>query len=599
MKKVFLLISLILLLTLIYFNDNVKDIAAGVAILIFGMMYLEKGFKYFSGGPLDKWLKKSTSNMFKSITFGVLSTSLLQSSALISVIAISFLSAGIIELSSGIGIVFGANIGTTTGAWLISLFGLKLKVSAFAMPMLIVGVILVLQSNKIFKGIGYVLAGIGFLFLGIHFMKEGFESYQQTFNLTQYSMTGVGGLLLYTFVGILATVIMQSSHASLAIVLTALAMGQITYDNALAMAIGANVGTTVTAIIGSISSNTEGKRLAGAHLVFNLITGIFALLLITQFKWIVEGLSGFIGIAKDDYILKLSMFHTLFNLFGLLIVLPFTPLLIKVLEKFIKYTEDDDISQPKFITKSALDYPEAAIPALFRESRHLFDNAFEIISHSLNLHRSDILSNNKLKELVPRSTQNMEIDIDELYYKKIKLLYRKIVKYSTMIQSSSLDEESAVLVNKLRIANRNIIEIIKELRIIQRNIFRYSISDNTYIKDEYNYLRLKIAKVMREIYRTEGVEELKLQEEKLKSLQAKARMHDVLINGKLDDLIRNRKINSDMATSLMNDSAIVARINERLITVAQLLFIEADTIIDSDRNEEENGVNDFFEETSL
>jgi phosphate:Na+ symporter len=599
LKKAFFIISLIILLVIIYLNDNLKDIAAGIAILLFGIMYLENGFKYFSGGPIERWLKKSTSNLFKSISFGVISTSLLQSSSLVSVITISFLSAGIIELSSGIGIVFGANIGTTTGAWLIALFGLKLKISSLAMPMLVVGVILVLQSYKGFKGLGYVLAGIGFLFLGIHFMKVGFESYQQTVDLTKYSMTGIGGLLVYTILGIAATVIMQSSHASLALVLTALSIGQVTYENALAMAIGANIGTTITALIGSISSNTEGKKLAGAHLVFNFITGIVALVFISQFKWLVESISGFIGISQSDYILKLSLFHTLFNLFGLILVVPFTPLLVKVLNKYIKQTVEDDISQPKFITKTALEYPDVAIPALFRESRHLFDNAFEIISHSINLHRTDILSDKKLKELIPRSTENMELDIDEMYYKKIKLLYRKIVKYATIIQSAKLDEDDAVLVNKLRIANRNIIEIIKELRIIQRNVYRYSISDNEYINTEYNFLRLKMAKVMREIYRTEKVDNLVLQGEKLKSLQLKAKQHDVLINGKLDDLIRNKKINSDMATSLMNDSGIVSRINERLITVAQLLFIEADTIIDTETEDSENQVVDFFEETSI
>jgi Na+/phosphate symporter len=137
--------------------------------------------------------------------------------------------------------------------------------------------LLIFQKPKSLKGIGYILAGMGFLLLGIQYMKDGFDAFKSTLDLTRYSLPGFGGLLLYSLFGILATVIMQSSHATLVLTITALASGQISYDNALALAIGANIGTTVTAIIGSFSANEEGKRLALAHLVFNLITGAVAI----------------------------------------------------------------------------------------------------------------------------------------------------------------------------------------------------------------------------------------------------------------------------------------------------------------------------------
>ena len=137
------------------------------------MLMLEDGFKLFSGGFLEKLLARATGNTFRSISFGILTTTLMQSSSLISVITISFLSAGLISLVAGVGIIFGANIGTTTGAWLVAGFGLKVKISAYAMPMLALAIVLVFQRNKYMRGIGYVLAGLGFLFLGIHYMKEG------------------------------------------------------------------------------------------------------------------------------------------------------------------------------------------------------------------------------------------------------------------------------------------------------------------------------------------------------------------------------------------------------------------------------------------
>ncbi len=182
-KKLFFPIILLLLAWAFFINPVIKDVAAGVAILLFGMLMLEEGFNAFVEGPLQILLRKATDKLYKSLGLGFIVTALLQSSSLISVITISFISAGLIGLQAGIGIIFGANLGTTATAWLVSIFGLKIKVSALAMPMLAFGILFVFQKAKSFKGIGYVLAGLGFFFLGIHFMKQGFDIYQDSINL--------------------------------------------------------------------------------------------------------------------------------------------------------------------------------------------------------------------------------------------------------------------------------------------------------------------------------------------------------------------------------------------------------------------------------
>lgn len=300
-----------------WISPDFKEISAGVAIFLFGMLFLEQGFEVFTGGLLESILQRTTSSIWKSLGFGIVSTTLMQSSSLVSVITISFLGAGLINLAAGIGIIFGANLGTTTGAWLIAGFGMKVKISAYAMPMLVFGIILVFQKSRHLRGIGYILAGLGFLFLGIHFMKEGFEAFRETIDLTQFAVSGYAGILLFTLLGVAATVIMQSSHATLVIIITALAAQQITYENGLALAIGSNIGTTITAILGSMSSNVQGKRLAGAHLIFNMTTGAIAIAFIFQLVEAVEVISAALGIAKDNYTLKLAVFHSLFNLIGM------------------------------------------------------------------------------------------------------------------------------------------------------------------------------------------------------------------------------------------------------------------------------------------
>ena len=581
-KKIFFPVILVLLGWAFFINPTIKEVGAGVAILLFGMIMLEEGFNAFVEGPLQKLLRRMTDKLYKSLGLGFVVTAFLQSSSLISVITISFLSAGLIELYAGIGIIFGANLGTTATAWLVAIFGLKIKVSALAMPMLAFGILFVFQKSKSFKGIGYVLAGLGFFFLGIHFMKQGFDVYQDSINLADFAMPGFWGLIVYTFIGILITLVLQSSSAAMALILTALAAGQITYDNSLALAIGANVGTTITAILGSLNANVAGKRLAGAHLIFNMVTGIIALIFIAQLGQLVNYISFSTGIAANNYTIKLSIFHTLFNFIGVLIMIPFINVLVRFLTRvFVEKEKDDKIEYPKYLNESVLAYPQTALRALLDESKRLFEKAtFEIVSHGLNLRVRDIKGDTKLKKVVQKSKEELEVDIDELYYNKVKIIYGKIIKYATLAQSKfSLSPEAMQAFTRIKLANRNIVETIKDIRGLRKNVSQYMVSDNKYIQKEYDRLRRKVSRVLREIYFTRKDETPEAHLERLEKLKEKAEKSDVLLDGTLDKLIREHKISSVMATSLANDSDNVADIVKKLIETAELLYINSDTLI--------------------
>ena len=585
-KRIFFIITLVLLAFVLFLNPNFKTIAAGVSIFLFGMVFLEDGFKIFSGGVLEKILRKSTENTFKSIGFGALITSIMQSSSLVSVLTISFLGAGLIELAQGIGIVFGANIGTTTGAWLMAGFGLKVKISAYAMPMLVFGIILIFQKAKSFKGIGYILAGLGFLFLGIHYMKGGFEAFKETIDLAKFSVGGYKGIFIFTGIGIFATVIMQSSHATLMLILTALATGQISYENALALAIGANVGTTITAIIGSLSSNINGKRLAAAHLIFNLVTGIIAIVFIYQFMHVVDYLALKLGVANNNHTIKLAIFHTVFNVVGVLVMVPFIGVLEKFLLKFLKEKTHKDIDEPKYLNKSILEFPETAITALLNESKYLYKNAvFEIVSHALNIHREDIKSDEKIKNIIKKSTETIDIDVEEVYYKKVKTIYGEIIKYATKAQSKlQLSENQAKVISEIKLANRKMVEIIRDVRELRKNVSIYLNSDNEYIKKEYNKFRKKVAKVLRVIYLFRKTDEKEKEKyyKKLMILKKEAREAIHSDYKSIDKLIRNNLITSDMVSSLVNDNDNVNDLIKKLIAVAELLYVGKDQLFDDD-----------------
>ena len=410
------------------------------------------------------------------MTFGVLATSIMQSSSLVSVVTISFLSAGLLELTSGIGIIFGANLGTTTGAWLVAGFGLKVNLSAYAMPMLVFGIILVFQQAKSLKGSGYVLAGLGFLFLGIHYMKEGFDAVGQSIDLAEYAMTGYPGVLAFAGIGILATVIMQSSHATLVLILAALASQQISYENALALAIGSNVGTTVTAILGSLGSSTNGKRLAVAHLAFNLVTGVLAIAGIYQLMHAVDWLSGHLGIASDNYTLQLAVFHTLFNLLGIVVMLPLLKPLVAFLERTILAGEVE-IERPIYLSGGSGDIRDAAVEAVRKETIRLYDLAAGVITDGLSIRRDMLESEDKVKRVVKKSTAIIDEDIDEMYEKKLKALYGAIVEFVIKSRGGYSDGKLREELNTIRQSGQHVIEAVKGVKHLRKNLTKFMQSD--------------------------------------------------------------------------------------------------------------------------
>ncbi|MEJ2609678.1 MAG: Na/Pi symporter [Candidatus Thiodiazotropha sp.] len=571
-RKILLPTILLVLAYGFWISPDFKQISAGVAIFLFGMLSLEEGFKAFTGGILETLLRNSTNRYWKSLSFGILSTTVMQSSSLVSVITISFLSAGLISLTAGIGIVFGANIGTTTGAWLIAGLGLKVKISAYAMPMLVFGIIMIFQKSNSLKGLGYILAGLGFLFLGIHYMKEGFEAFKSSIDLTQFAISGFSGLLLFAGIGIFATVVMQSSHATLVLILTALATHQITYENALALAIGANVGTCITAILGSMSSNVEGKRLAVAHLIFNVVTGLIAILFIKQFLWGVESISAATGIADNDYTLKLAVFHTLFNLTGVAFMSPLIGKLVTGLEAMLQSKPVATVG-PKYLSDATMEFPDTVMESVRKETLHLYDNALEVIAHGISLHRHDIFSDKDLTQLVLQPHKIIEIDIDAVYGRNVKVLYGAIISYVSQAQTRITSEFSEDLYS-LRLAGRYIVEALKDIKHLRKNLLVYMTSDNPHIRAEYNLFRSQIGTILRELgeMRLHSVDPKNMNILNLDGLKAEIQEIDVVANGSLDRLIRENLITEQMATSIMNDSSYAYSISSNLIGMAEILF---------------------------
>jgi phosphate:Na+ symporter len=578
MKRYYLPVAVGALLLAFWFSPDSQEIAAGVAIFLFGMLMLEDGFKLFGGGTLERVLERATASTPRALLFGIISTTLLQSSSLVSIVTISFLSAGLISLIGGVGIIFGANIGTTTGAWLVAGLGLKVNIAAYAMPMIAVSIVLVFQKSKPLRGIGYALAGLGFLFLGIHYMKEGFDAFKDQIDLTRFALSGLLGLFVYCLIGTAATVVMQSSHATMVLILTALAAGQISYENALALAIGANIGTTITAIIGSLGANFQGKRLALAHLIFNLATAIVALLFIVPLREAVDWISGWVGIGSGDYTMKLAVFHTIFNVLGVALMLPFLTRLVAFLERRI-LEPVPDVSQPRFLNEAVDEFPQTLEIALRKEVLHLYENAAELILHGLNLHRDQVFSTDDVAGLVRNSRRPLELNLNEGYERRVKTLYSGIVEFTSRAGDKRLAPEIVDRIYTLRDVASNIVQAVKSIKHLRKNVLRYTVRPQGATTELYDELRTQIARVAVEIRK------LGLAEPEDRSTlwldQERARIEEDArsTSRRVDALIRKRDLSPAAATSFMNDSGYAYGAMRELIEAARSYYVERNSAV--------------------
>lgn len=571
LRKIVLIVIILLLSCGFWISPNFKEIATGLALFLFGMVSLENGFKTFTGGILETLLSKFTSHKWKSLVFGMVSTSLLQSSTLVSLVTISFVSAGMISLVAGICIVLGANIGTTTGAWLIAAFGLKVNIVGYAMPALVFGVICTFQKDKMLKGLGYILLGIGFLFLGIYYMKIGFEAFQSTVNLSDYAISGLAGVLLFTLIGVIITTIMQSSHATFLIIIAALAIGQVSYENALALAIGANLGSAVTTAMAGMVSNLGGKRLAIVHVGFNIVLAFFGIVFINQFISVVEVTSHVLGIADDNYLLKLALFHTIYNIIGVILFWPFINHIERLLVKYVNFTPKSS-ERPLYINAQAIQTPATAVNAVRNEVKHLFDNAYGLLVHGISLRRAVIDSNESLSDAIKYTRRIISLDVDDAYEAKIKSLYSEIVGFIGEAQTRELTPEATEELYALRQAGRDIVEAVKAMKHMHKNISKYGASFNAPVQEQYDIIRLQIAALLRELRNIlEAPREL-VDPLLLEDLDRSIQISSQELMDSLDEMIRTKRISPTIATSIMNDEVYVIDLAKNLLDATRILL---------------------------
>jgi phosphate:Na+ symporter len=354
----------------------------GVGLFLLGMMLMTDGLKLAAGKVLRNILENSTKTPIRGILSGALITSLVQSSGVVTVAIIGFVNAGLMNFRQAITIIYGTNIGTTMTSWLVAIIGFNLNIKAFALPAIGLGMMLRLAKGKNKQGaMGEVLVGFGIFFLGIDVLKTGFEGFGNGIELA-WQADGFLSILIYLGSGFLLTVLMQSSSAAIAITLTATAGGVIPIDNAAVLVIGANVGSTSTAALAVLGATPNAKRVAAAHVAFNIITGLMALLLLPLLLKFLSSMRVLFG-QDAGPVTILAMFHTLFNILGVLILWPLTEMMIRQLKRLFRSAEEDE-AKPVYLDKNVISTPVLAMHALEKELERLGKIARRMAKGSLS-----------------------------------------------------------------------------------------------------------------------------------------------------------------------------------------------------------------------
>jgi len=342
---------------------QVLKLLGSLGLFLYGMTLMSEGLQKVAGDKMRSILAAMTSNSFKRVLTGLFITSIIQSSSATTVMVVSFVNAGLLTLTQSVGVIMGANIGTTVTAWIVTLLGFKMDISALSIPLVGLGFVLMMFKSKKRKSMGELVIGFALLFLGLAFLKDSVPDLQSTPQilefLKEWTSYGFGSVLLFVAIGTLLTIVLQSSSATMALTLVMCSYGWLPFEMAAAMVLGENIGTTITANIAASVANVSARRAALAHTVFNVFGVIWVLTFFKPILFVVSkivlsvfGADPFLSTAA--ILFGISTLHTLFNITNTLVLVWFTPQIVKLVTYVIKGSNTEEIFRLQFIQSGLL-----------------------------------------------------------------------------------------------------------------------------------------------------------------------------------------------------------------------------------------------------
>ncbi len=454
-------------------NIDIWKFVAGLGLFLFGMAQLETGIKELVGRGFKVFIRKHTKNKIKAIFGGTFITAVLQSSSVVSLMLLAFVGAGVISMQNALGVILGSNLGTTFTGWLVATLGFKVDIENFIMPFIALGglmTVLFPKRPRLFNT-GLLIIGLAFLFLGLSFMKDSITYLAENFDVSVFAEYGS---IIFLLVGFVFTAIIQSSSATMVIALSALNAGIIDFYSGAAMVIGADLGTTITVLLGGFQGTASKKRVALGHFLFNLVTDVVAFLLMGPIVLFVTNVLGI-----EDELLGLVVFHSSFNILGIIMFYPFLGHFARYLTS--KYSSKDD-RVGLFIHESTVEVPEAALEALGNETKHLITLVLKLYSRAF---LRDYKQDAKAKANVGLLKSRVSF---KDHYHRIKRLQGEMINFYGELQKQPLTENESSELSRIIAATSNALHSAKDVKDIEKNLVRFRKSGNNTINRLYRFL---------------------------------------------------------------------------------------------------------------
>ncbi len=515
---------------------------SGLGLFLFGMLYLETQIKAAAGHSFKKLIKNTTDTSLKSIFSGIGTTAVFQSSSVVSLMVLSLIGAKLMSLQSAVAVIFGANLGTTATAWIMAFVGFKMDINFISYVIIGIGglgSVLSFDGNR-WKNYFGVMVGIGLIFLGLGVMKESLEVFSKNFDISAYTFANP---YWYAVVGLAVTAIIQSSSASIAIIQSALFAQIIGFEAAAAFVVGTNIGTTVTVILGSLGGTSNKKRTAMAHFLFNLSTGLVALALLKPLIYIVN-----FTIPDANSVIKIALFHTIFNSLGILLWYPFISRFALWLQQFFK---KEPILVTKYIHNVPSDIPDLAQDALKKEIDYLSQNIEEFALFAINIPPTKAFSKGvDIDTLLNEYNKNFDIPYKNLY-EKIRLLEGEIYRYISTLAIKNQDETYQESLSHLSRKTTYLTTAAKAIEDMLYDLERLYNASSNEEQEFYKNLRHQILKNILAFHQARKGNKISIAEiENIYKKIVDSYKNSIKIVG---DIAKNLTINSEMMTIVIND----------------------------------------------
>lgn len=494
-----------------------------LGLFLYGMKIMSEGLQKAAGNKLRSILTAMTRNRFTGVLTGLLITSIIQSSSATTVMVVSFVNAGLLNLLQSVTVIMGANIGTTVTAWMISFFGFKFSIATYSLPMIAVSIPFIFSAKSKRKSLGEFILGFALLFMGLDLLKNSVPDLRSNpemlMFLTQYTQSGFGSVIIFLIIGTLLTIVVQSSSATMAITLIMVSKGWISYELGAAMVLGENIGTTITANIAAIPANMSAKRTALSHTMFNIFGVIWMMFLFHPFLNMITNLSTSLGLGNptefstllnnnpdairilssekgnlspEEVILQsklfdyqtstsygLSLFHTMFNLINTFIMIWFANLIAKTVTLIIKKKENDEEFQLQYISTGLLSTSELSLVQAWNE----------IKSYGLRTNKMFDLTRSMTKE----TNENELVKIYSRIQKYESISDRmevEIAKYLTKVGDGKLSDRSKHRIQKMLRVVSEIESVSDGCHNIARTIMQKHDNKSEYTKGMYDNIEL-------------------------------------------------------------------------------------------------------------